>query len=264
MKKTPSQVALAVALVSLFSISVPLFAADTDDRIESSIQKSYVFKTYLKGDDINVKSKDGVVTLTGTVSEESHKSLAGETSASVPGTKSLNNNLKIKGETPVANSDAWLITKVKTTLLFHRNVKATATEVLAKDGAVTLRGKADNAAQKELTTEYASDVEGVKTVKNEMTVPTTEMKPESKAVAGKVDATSEVIDDVSVTSLVKMTLLSHRSTSAIKTTVETKDGVVNLGGTAKNAAEKSLATKLVADVEGVQKVVNNMTVVENK
>ena len=57
-----------------------------------------------------------------------------------------------------------------------------------------------------------------------------------------------------------MTLLYHRSTSALKTTVETKEGVVNLGGNAKNAAEKDLATKLVSDVHGVKQVVNNMIV----
>jgi osmotically-inducible protein OsmY len=76
----------------------------------------------------------------------------------------------------------------------------------------------------------------------------------------KIDSIGEVIDDASVTALVKSTLLYHRSTSTLKTTVETKDGVVNLGGTAKNAAEKDLATKLVSDVQGVKKVVNNMTI----
>jgi len=55
-------------------------------------------------------------------------------------------------------------------------------------------------------------------------------------------------------------LLYHRSTSALNTTVETKEGVVTLAGKAKNAAEKDLATKLVSDVHGVKKVVNNMTI----
>ena len=56
-------------------------------------------------------------------------------------------------------------------------MSATGTEVFAKDEAVTLRGEATNEAQKDLTTEYAKDVEGVKNVKNEMTVPTAAMKP---------------------------------------------------------------------------------------
>ena len=132
-----------VTVASLFLINVNLFASDTDDRIESSAKKSYVFKTYLKGDDIKIKSTDGVVALTGTVAEESHKSLARETVASLPGVKSVDNKLTVKGEVPAEHSDAWLITKVKTTLLFHRSVSATGTEVLAKDGTITLRGKAD-------------------------------------------------------------------------------------------------------------------------
>ncbi|MBU1570126.1 MAG: BON domain-containing protein, partial [Proteobacteria bacterium] len=254
MKKTMYCLALIVTVAALFLFNVRLFASMTDDRIESSAKQSYVFKTYLKGDDIKIQSKDGVVSLTGTVSEESHKSLARETVASLPGVKSVDNKLEVKGEVPAAYTDAWLITKVKSTLLFHRNVNATATEIFAKDGTVTLRGKATSAAQMDLTNEYAKDVEGVKNVKNEMTVLTAEKKSGKKTMGEKVDAISESIDDASITAQVKMTLLYHRSTSALKTTVETKDGVVTLGGKAKNAAEKDLATKLVSDVHGVKKV----------
>ncbi len=248
-----------VTVASLFLINVNLFASDTDDRIESSVKKTYVFKTYLKGDDIKIKSTDGVVALTGTVAEESHKSLARETVASLPGVKSVDNKLAVKGEVPAEHSDAWLITKVKTTLLFHGSVSATGTEVLAKEGTITLRGKADSSAQKDLTTEYAKDVEGVKAVKNEMTVVTAVTKPGEKTTGEKVDAMTESVDDASITALVKTTLLYHRSTSALNTTVETKEGVVTLAGKAKNAAEKDLATKRVSDVHGVKKVVNNMT-----
>ena len=70
----------------------------------------------------------------------------------------------------------------------------------------------------------------------------------------------EKIDDASITAQVKMTLLFNRSTSALKTKVETHDGVVTLTGTAKNTAEKDLATKLASDINGVENVVNNMNV----
>ena len=68
--------------------------------------------------------------------------------------------------------------KVKTALLFHRNVRATKTDVNVKDGIVSLSGEASSMAQKELTTEYAKDVEGVKEVKNEMTVAKAPAKPD--------------------------------------------------------------------------------------
>ena len=42
--------------------------------------------------------------------------------------------------------------------------------------------------------------------------------------------------------------------------VATTDGVVTLSGTARNAAEKSLVTKLVTGINGVESVINNMTI----
>ncbi|MBU4036289.1 MAG: BON domain-containing protein [Proteobacteria bacterium] len=241
---------MMVAAVALLALSVPVHASKMDSRIESSARQTYVFKTYLQADDIKIKSVDGVVSLTGTVSEESHKSLAQDTVASLPGVKSVDNSLEVKEEGPAEKSDAWITTKVKTMLLFNRNVSA-ITEVSTKDGIVTLQGEATSQAQKDLTTEYAKDVEGVKDVKNEMKVAKT---PEKTETAG------QKIDDASITAQVKMTLLYHRSTSALETSVTTKNGVVTLSGKAKNAAEKDLATKFVNDVNGVKSVKNLMTI----
>ncbi len=249
-------VALMVTAATLLVSGMQLYASQMDDRIESSAKESYVFKTYLKDDKIIIQSKEGVVTLTGTVSDEAHKSLAQETVANLPGVKSVDNRLEIKGERPAENSDLWLKAKVKTVLLFNRNVSAARTEVDVKDGIVTLQGDAENEAQKELTTEYVKDVEGVKDVKNEMTVSKTSKKT--------VDTLGEKIDDASITAQVKLTLLTHRSTSALNTKVTTNAGVVTLGGKAKNAAEKDLVAKLVADVKGVKDIKNEMTIEESK
>ena len=244
--------ALFVATGTLLVASASLRASETDDRIESSAKKSHVFKTYLKDDSIKTESKNGAVTLTGTVAEASHKSLAEDTVEGLPGVKSVDNQLKVKGENHAEHSDGWLGVKVKSALLFHRNVRATKTDVYVKDGMVSLRGEASSQAQKELTTEYAKDVEGVKEVNNEMTV--------AKTPAPPAETNGEQIDDASITAQVKMSLLSHRSTSALKTKVSTTEGVVTLSGKARNAAEKSLVTKLVTDIDGVTSVKNNMTI----
>jgi hyperosmotically inducible protein len=243
---------LAAVVSTLLISSSPARAADTDSRIESSAEKSYTFKTTLKDDSIKTESKDGVVTLTGTVADASHKSLAEDTVANLPGVKSVDNQLVVSGDQPAEHSDAWITTKVKTALLFHRNVSATGTTVYTKDGIVTLQGVADSMAAKDLTTEYAKDIDNVKEVKNEMTIATTPATP---------DATmSDKIDDASITAQVKSSLMSHRSTSAIHTTVSTADGVVTVSGVAKNEAEKSLVTKLATDINGVSSVINNMTI----
>ena len=243
-------ISLMVAAVALVAFSLPVHASKMDDQIVSSAKKSYVFKNYLKDDDIKIESKDGAVTLTGTVSQESHKTLARETVAGLRGVKSVDNKLEVKGESPAVNSDAWIMTKVKTTLLLHRSVSA-GTTVDVKNGIVTLRGDANSQAEKDLTTEYAKDVDGVKDVKNEMVVS----KP-----AKKTQTTGGKIDDASITGLAKMTLLYHRSTSALNTSVTTNNGVVTLTGKAKNAAEKDLAAKYAGDVNGVKSVNNRMTI----
>ena len=247
--KVLDRVVLALAVSALLLTVTPLHAFQNDARIVTAAKSSYVFQVYLKGDDIKIESKNGAVTLTGVVSEEFHKSLAKETIAALPGVESVDNRLELKGAPPTANSDAWLELKVKSTLLFHKSVSAENTEVDVKDGVVTLRGDASSQAQRELTTEYAKDVDGVKSVSNEM------------KVSGKMHRTVAVkIDDASITAQVKMALWVHRSTSVVNTKVETKNGAVTVSGKAKNRAEKELVSKLAGDINGVKSIHNLMTI----
>ena len=245
-------IALLAATGALILTAASAPASETDDRIESAAKKSYVFKTYLKDDAITTVSKDGAVTLTGSVLESYHKVLAQHTVENLPGVKSVDNQLAVRPEAAPEHSDTWIGLKVKAALLFHRNVRATKTDVNVKDGVVTLTGEASSLAQKELTAEYVKDIEHVKEVKNEMTIYAGKDKPAQTA--------GEKLDDASITAQVTVSLMSHRSTSSFKTKVQTTDGVVTLTGIAKNAAEKSLVTKLVGEVFGVVEVVNSMSI----
>jgi osmotically-inducible protein OsmY len=243
-----------MAAAALVSSTVAVRASDTDDRIESSFKNSYVYKTYLKDEKISISSKDGAVTLSGVVWNDSHKPMAQDVAEALPGVKSVDNRIERKSDSPAENTDAWVSMKVKTALVFHRNVNAHKTDVYVKDSIVTLKGEAASQAQKDLTTEFAKDVAGVKGVVNEMTVAKT--PPAPGATMG------ESIDDASITAQVKTTLLLHRSTGVLRTKVETTNGVVTVSGTARNSAEKDLVTKIIQDVYGVKKVVNNMTIEE--
>jgi len=70
----------------------------------------------------------------------------------------------------------------------------------------------------------------------------------------------EKIDDASITIQVKYALVSHKSTSALKTKATTTNGVVRVMGDAASDAEKALVSKLAGDVRGVKSVTNDMTV----
>ena len=258
MKATYSVYVAATAV--LLALSMPLHASTTDDRIESTAKESYVFKTFLKGEKIKIESKNGAVTLTGIVEDAHNRLLAQETVAALPGVKSVDNKLEVKTVPPPAeNSDAWLKTKVKATLLFHPSVSGFKTEVDVKDRIVTLRGEAPNRAQIDLTTEYASDVEGIRGVNNKMTVAKAQQETAAVAQEQKQTLLSK-IDDASITAQVKMALLYHRSTSGLHTSVTTNDGVVTLSGKAENAAEMDLAAKYASDIHGVKSVKNRMTI----
>jgi len=246
----------ATAAVVFVTTSIPVTAAEMDDRIESSFKQSFIYKRYLKDENIKISSKEGAVTLSGSVSDESEKLIAYNIAEALPNIKSVDNRIEITGEHPAEKSDTWISMKVKGTLMYHRNVNAIKTEVSVKDGVVNLKGEASSQAQKELTSEYAKDIDGVKEVNNEMTIAA-DPEPAHQTMAEK-------IDDASVTAQVRMALLTHRSTRYVSTKIATKDGEVTLTGIAKNDAEKSLITKLVTDIQGVVSVKNQMTVEEVK
>jgi osmotically-inducible protein OsmY len=234
------------ALLVIIASPIVLFASSTVDRkIEEAAKASYNYRTVLE-DHVSVKANDGVVTLTGTVQDKDDRNLAADTVENLPGVVSVRNEIKVEPTYP-EKSDAWMAVKIRSRLLVKANVSAASTKVAVVDGNVVLSGTADNSAQKELTEVYAKDIDGVKSVKNEIVVT-------DKPTIG------EKIDDASITSQVKYALLTHKSTSALKTKVVTSDGVVLVTGEASSDAEKSLVTKLASDVRGVSSVSNKMTV----
>ncbi len=245
-------IALMVAATFLLVATVPLQASNSDKQIEKSAKKSYVFRTYLKDDLIKIESKDGLVTLSGVVSEEPHKWMAEETVLGLPGVNRVVNDLSVMSSRPSSNSDASIGERIRGTLLFHRSVNYANTAVIVKDGSVILRGKATSEEQKQLTTEYVRDVSGVIDVDNQMTV--------TKAGTRHRRTSGEEIDDASISSQVRMSLLFHHGTDAFDTKVSTNRGVVTLSGTAMNQAEIDLASKRVSDIRGVKSVVNQMTI----
>lgn len=237
------------ALLILVAAPVALFAsAETDRKIEDAAEASYNYRTVLE-DNVKVKATDGIVTLTGTVEDKDHKALAADTVENLPGVTAVKNEIVVKASHP-EHSDAWIAFKVRSRLLVKGHVSATSTKVAVNEGVVTLTGTADSDAQKELTAAYAKDIEWVKSVKNDLVV----------TIPAPGSTIGEKIDDASITSQMKYALLTNKATSAVKTKVDTIDGVVSITGEAASDAEKALVTKLAQDVRGVKSVKNDMTV----
>ena len=245
---------LAAALIATAPL---LLLADsaTDQKIEDAATSSYNFRTVLNNQ-VKVQAHDGVVTLTGTVLDRDQKALAENTVRGLPGVERVDNQIDVSAP-GAQRSDGWIALKIRSILLLHANVSIANTNVAVHDGVVTLTGTAENEAQKELTTAYAKDVDGVKDVKNEIEVRAGGMASNDAAHGPTF---SEKIDDASITAQVKYELLTHHSTSALKTNVDTRQGVVVIHGVARSEAEKDLVSKLARGIKGVTSVTNEMTV----
>ncbi len=291
--KTPAQTLRLSILALITAVALPagLFANDVDDNIEKSFKDSYVNRSQLRDSDVSVDAENGVVTLSGSVHNADQKRLAEDTVRGISGVTTVRNELKVKSE-PKESSDEWIALKVRSALLYHRNVSLMDTDVRVMDGNVVLTGTAESAAEKSLAGEYAADIQGVKNVDNQIKVVTAadkdragwkadknradmkadkaEMKADKDRAYAKADAKydrntrdiGDKMDDASITAQVKAALAVHRSTSAIRTEVTTVDGVVTLRGEARNAAEKELAGKIAKDVRGVRDLQNQMVVVK--
>lgn len=238
------------ALLVLIGSPIALFAlSETDRKIEETAQASYNYRTVLENH-VNVQARDGVVTLTGTVGDRDLKALAEDTVSDLPGVTRVDNQIALDPAL-AEHSDGWIAIKLRTQLLVRCMVSAAHTTVRVKDGVVTLTGTADNLTQKGLTGAYATEIDGVKSVKNDLVV---------NAASAPAETMGDDTDDASITSQLKYLLLTHRATRALKTTVTTTERCVVITGEAATDAEKSLAGELAGSIRGVMAVTNNMTV----
>jgi osmotically-inducible protein OsmY len=237
------------ALALLAACAPALMASsDTDKKIEEAATSSYNYKTVLQGK-VDVSSDNGNVTLTGKVPNKDQKELAEDTVANLPGVLTVTNQIEVVPIAPV-HSDAWIAFEINGLLAVKPHVSATSTTVNVANGEVTLTGTADSQAQKDLTEVYVREVEGVKSVDNNITVADNPPK----------ESLGEDMDDASITGQIKLALLDHKSTSAVGTKVTTDKGMVTITGAADSETEKALVTQLAEQVRGVKSVDNQMNV----
>ncbi len=149
----------------------------SDAWISLKIRSRLLTKANVSASATKVSAKDGVVTLTGTADSQAQKDLTGVYAAEIDWVKSVTNNIVVQAPASSPSptigekiDDASITSQVKYALLSHKGTSALKTKVTTNDAAVIITGEAKNEAEKTLVTKLATDVRGVKSVKNEMTV----------------------------------------------------------------------------------------------
>ena len=148
----------------------------SDAWIAFKVRSRLLVKANVSATATKVAVQDGVVTLTGTADNLAQKELTGVYAKEIDWVKSVTNDITVK-DTSMADAtmgekidDASITSQVKYALISHRATSAIKTKVTTTDGVVTVSGIAKNEAEKSLVTKLATDINGVTSVINNMTV----------------------------------------------------------------------------------------------
>lgn len=145
-------------------------AAISDTSITAKVKARLMSESSLKNSKISVTTTNGVVTLTGSASDEKAKSLAETRAKMVEGVKSVDNALQTPGnnksgvKTKRIVSDSWITTKVKSELLTDSLSKGMDVSVETIHGVVMLKGTLANQDAIDHVRDLAAKVYGVKSV----------------------------------------------------------------------------------------------------
>lgn len=142
-------------------------------------------------------------------------------------------------------TDDRIVAAARNSYNFKTHLKDDKITVVSKGGAVTLTGKVADEFHRSLAEETLAGLPGVSGVNNQL------------SLSGEPGA---LTPDTTLKAKVQTALLFHRRLSATRTTVQVQDGVVTLQGQAESVAQRTLATEYVKGLDGVVRVVNQMTV----
>jgi osmotically-inducible protein OsmY len=231
-KVNPLMAALAAGI--LFLGLSPALARRISDRgvtlfVETVLMREESVSWHL----IDVHTKEGIVTLSGSVDNILAKERAASIAGRVKGVRSVLNNLTVE---PVPRSDGEVYEDMMRALLEDPATEVYEVSPQVKDGVVTLTGTVDSWQEKRLCEQVAKGVKGVRDIQNKI-----EVAPRAKRSDTQIEADIKSRLDWDV--WVDDALL----------TVDVKNGEVKLSGKVGSAAEKSRAF-IDAWVPGVKAV----------
>jgi hyperosmotically inducible protein len=144
--------------------------AVTDSWLTSKTKIALFADDRVKGLEVKVETKDGVVYLRGKVDSAEAKAAAESVAKGIDGVKSVKNDLQVVSpgaRKAVDAKDADIAKAVESRLSRERDLKKI--DVRADSGVVTLTGAVPTISASAKASEMARGVNGVRSVKNELT-----------------------------------------------------------------------------------------------
>lgn len=217
----------------------------TEGEIKKDVMDALYWDSRLDSSGITVEVEDGTVRLSGAVSYLTSRKLAEELVYGVPGVLSVINELAVRS--PEAEiGDKEITSHIKNVLFWNSSINAVKVDLMVKDGGVTLRGTVGSYWEKIKAEEFASHVQGVCGVINELSVVPTKN-----------------FDDEQIARRIVDNLERNLYTDAGRLTVKVEKGHVTLSGSVPGQGQKISAYEVVRYIEGVRSI-ENLIVAENQ
>jgi hyperosmotically inducible periplasmic protein len=173
------------------AMSMTVGCAQTDPGITTAVKTKLAADDTVRATDINVDTKNGVVTLKGEVQNAAAKTRAIELAKATDGVRDVVDAITVMpaaaptsgvmddaqrkaGESArdvsATLGDTGITSAIKTKLLADTAVSGLKIDVDTTDAVVTLKGEVPSAAEKRRAVEIAKDTDGVKSVKDQLKI----------------------------------------------------------------------------------------------
>lgn len=269
-----------------------------DAWITTKIQSKLVGDREIHARDIDVSTRDGVVTLKGHVLNEPLRQLAVTLAKNTDGVTQVVNQLDVQiappvpiraqnGATPGAvatsgpadatapvtaeSADARITATIQSKYFLDDRIKGRHINVTSNGGAVTLNGEVDDDTERAQALLLARTTDGVTRVEDHLTIAAAAAAaapvPAGSAASPSAPAPAAapaLSGDEALSGRVQSQFSSDAQIKGASIEVTAKNGVVLLQGTVSSAAAKQRALALARGTDGVTQVVDRILVAKAK
>jgi osmotically-inducible protein OsmY len=228
-----------------------------DTATTSKVKTALMLSKRVSAFDVKATTSRGEVTLAGEVPSEETRRLAGAITQDTSGVTTVHNNLTVnpaaRGNQEMEQlADRVADLEIKTLVIDQLGqspeLKDKRLTVQVNKRIVTLDGAVDTPAQKRGAEQIALQAPGAQGLAGQLTVAQTAAVPETA--------------DDKLARRVEFELYSTRALPLQSVQIRAQDGTVSLTGPVTSRAEKLLAERVTQSVDGVKRVVNNLSAPE--
>jgi osmotically-inducible protein OsmY len=213
-----------------------------DGEIRQQVLRELKWDSRIGWSEIGVNVRDGVVTLTGTVSSMAKKIAAQEATHRISGVLDVANEIEVHPAGSLARTDNDIAQAVRHALVWRALVPDERIQTTVSDGWVTLEGDVDLWREREDAERVVLELEGVVGVINNINISLRQVDRE------------ELRQDI------EEALERRADREAERLRIEVKDGTVDLWGRVHSWQEKRAVLGSIGHAPGVQQVNDHLRV----